>query len=318
MKGELHHLDEYGARAPLGRSDGEGYDGGEEQEDSVFHAWIGEGRASRALPCPGSWLIVVERRQERVELTEYAARVRVPDPQVQRDERGVPEIERGSRFCIRFSALVFGRRLDKRSVHIVAGRSKGSVLRARERWRSGALGIDPFNRGQLPGVALPDIHQDWRLCDVKTLDLGVEEVIPHVGDHGRDDCVTVRLGAFQVHGIFRRGKTCPRDLRHHLRRYGLCRGCRQKARRYDQHQRRCEVGQCAHVPHLSITSDLEYASGWTSRTSVIVSQGISASRAAASMSASDTPAEPSFEHVPRHAFLLYAEFHFGCSIAFEG
>src|SRR5512132_1697878 len=119
-------------------------------------------------------LAVVEGPDERVGAVVEAGRVGVPQPEVQGDQVGVPEVEAGPGLRAGARALVLGGLEHEGPVGIVAGGPERPVGGAGQR-RGGRLGgEDPFERGQLPAAVVALVDQDRGLGDVEALDGRVE------------------------------------------------------------------------------------------------------------------------------------------------
>ena len=161
----------------------------------------------------------IERRDERVGGVEDAVGVRVPEPEVQGDQVGVPEAEGGAALRAGPRAVRFARRRRERPVLVVAGGSEGAVARAGQRRLGRPAGEDPLRRHELGVPAAAHVDEDRRAAHVEPLHVRVEEVVAHVGHHRRDlELVAAGPGAAEIGG--ERGERDPRagDLARQLAR----------------------------------------------------------------------------------------------------
>ena len=116
---------------------------------------------------------------------------------------GVPEEERrpGTRSGRR--AVLLARLGHERAVVVMAARREEAERGVRQRWRLRNAGEHPLQGAELPCVARGVLlNQDRRLVTSNPRMLRVQEVVPHVRHHLRDDLVAVGLARARLVAYF--------------------------------------------------------------------------------------------------------------------
>src|SRR5581483_9802629 len=101
---------------------------------------------------------LIEERHERVRARKETRRVRVPEPNVHRDEQRVPEAELRTRRRSRRAAGLRGGR-DVRTVRVVAAGAERAVSGAGQRRRRGLRRPHPLERAELPRRAVVLVYE---------------------------------------------------------------------------------------------------------------------------------------------------------------
>ena len=110
----------------------------------------------------------VERGDEWVHARIDTSGVGVPDPEMQRDQVGMPEIKLGPGLRARRCALRFRRGVDKGPVNVMASGTEGAVLRPGQRWSGRLRCEDPLESTQFPAASGVLVDEDGWSCDGQT------------------------------------------------------------------------------------------------------------------------------------------------------